>query len=91
MPLNVIAGLLIGGLSATWGQCLTNPFLWGAVFCLGQSMFGWSKGHYTASFEHSGDTPQQARRKYYVVEYVTAVVTALPCAVLVRFVILALT
>ena len=38
--MHVIAGLLSGRLSATWDQCLTYAFLWGVIFCLGQSILG---------------------------------------------------
>ena len=81
---NVIVGILIGVFNDSWVARLAIPFLWGLVFCLYVTIAQSGRRHAFIAAKQGqkakwGMSPFQA---FYFIEYMTAVSTSLPVALL---------
>lgn len=79
MPLNAIAGVLIG-VANDWTGVLVAPFIWGAVWCLYVTARGWLS-HYKANWNPGPHWRLGPTATFFLREYTTAALTALVFAV----------
>jgi len=69
---NVIAGVLIGAISASWSVTLIAPLIWGVVSCIYGYIFKLHKNIIVEST--SGGRPMES---YFFARYMTSALTSL--------------
>lgn len=84
---NVLAGIMIGLANTSWSSTLLSSVAWPFVFCVYVSMAHRSRRDATiAAFGERGDhlLLGSPRLTFYSIEFATALVTALPVAVVMQ-------